>query len=410
MDIQAALAHNSPNMLGLPPILAQVTAEPSTRPSSFTFFERLLANDTVRHTTVGGWITLFCGIFGGVLIGKLANVSLTNIAARLEKRGWRVRSIITRSFAGPANLGLIGMGISVGIGQLAPSPQLFDGAGKGLALLYIVAIGWLLYNLIDLVDSALRNITSRTETKLDDQLVPLVTKTIRIFLIVIVVLFTAENIFGANISAWLAGLGIAGLAVSLAAQDSIKNVFGSITLIIDQPFSQGDFIKVADYTGNVEEVGFRSTRLRTPDGTLVTIPNSKMADSAIENYQARKSIRRVLELTITYDTPLAKVEQAVGIVKEVLAEPEIAGSFDLEKLPPRVYFNNMASSSLNIQVFYWFTTLDFWAFNAHAERVNLRLMQRFEQAGIEFAFPTQTLYLASDPKRKLAHACLPSGQ
>ncbi|HWH70538.1 MAG TPA: mechanosensitive ion channel family protein, partial [Candidatus Sulfotelmatobacter sp.] len=357
----------------------------------------------IRHTTVGGWITLFCGIFGGVLVGKLANVAIVNISQRLATRGWRVRSIITRSLAGPANLALIGVGISIGIGHLAPSPQLFEAAGKGLGLLYIIAAGWLLYNLIDLVDSALRNITSRTETKLDDQLVPLVTKTIRIFLIVIVVLFTAENIFGANISAWLAGLGIAGLAVSLAAQDSIKNVFGSITIIIDQPFAQGDFVKVGDYSGNVEEVGFRSTRLRTPDGTLVTIPNSKVADSNIENFQARKGIRRAFDLAITCDTPPAKVEEALRIIKEVLAEPDIAASFDLQNLPPRVYFSNLAASSLNIQVMYWFTPTDFWAYNAHAEKVNLRLLQRLEQAGIEFAFPTQTLYLASDPKRKLVH-------
>lgn len=378
------------------PALAQ-----ATQPAAPTFFERLITNDTIRNTTIAGWGILFCGVFGGVLVGKVISVALRNAADHLGKRNWRARAIVLRSLTGPVNLALIGAGISIGIGQLAPSPQLHDAASKGLALLYVITVGWLLYNLIDLVDAALRDITARTETKLDDQLVPMVTKSIRIFLIIIVALFAAENIFGANISAWLAGLGIAGLAVSLAAQDSIRNVFGSVTILIDQPFTQGDFIKVGDVSGSVEEVGFRSTRLRTPDGTLVTIPNSKMADSNIENFQSRPAMRRIIDITITYDTPLAKVEEAIQIVKSVLAEPDIAANFDLNTLPPRVFFNNLNSDSLNIRAFYWFASLDFWAFNAHAELVNLRIMQRFEQAGIEFAFPTRTLFLATDPKRKL---------
>ena len=124
-------------------------------------------------------------------------------------------------------------------------------------------------------------------------MVPLITKTIRVFLLVIMALFAAENVFQANISAWLAGLGIAGLAVSLAAQDSIKNVFGSITILMDQPFAQGDFVKMASFSGTVEEVGFRSTRLRTPEGSIVTIPNSEVANASIENLARRPAIRRV---------------------------------------------------------------------------------------------------------------------
>jgi MscS family membrane protein len=254
---------------------------------------------------------------------------------------------------------------------------------------------------VDLVEVALRNITARTETKLDDQLVPLVRKSLRVFVVVVFSLFIAENVFGANIGTWLAGLGIAGLAVSLAAQDSIKNVFGSITIILDQPFQQGDVINFTGTLGTIEEIGFRSTRLRTHQGTLVTIPNSKLTDTPVENITARPNIRRMFSITITYDTPLAKIEQAVQIVRDILAQPDIQSAFNMEKFPPRVYFDELNADSLNIKVFYWFHPAVYWDYLEHAQRFNLRLMQRFEEAGIDFAFPSRTLYLAGDSKRLL---------
>src|SRR5690606_23160639 len=135
-----------------------------------------------------------------------------------------------------------------------------------IAFLYIIAIGWFIYNLVDLVDIALRRLTAKTASKLDDMIAPLIRKALRIFVVVIFVLFVAENVFGADITAWLAGLGIAGLAVSLSAQDSIKNLFGSITILLDKPFPVGDRIIFNGTDGFIEEIGFRSTRIRTFGG------------------------------------------------------------------------------------------------------------------------------------------------
>lgn len=115
-------------------------------------------------------------------------------------------------------------------------------------------------------------------------------------------------------------LGIAGLAVSLAAQDSIKNLFGSVTIFIDNPFSVGDRIVFSGTDGFVEEIGFRSTRIRTLTGHLVTVPNMKFIDEAVENITARPYIRRTMNMTITYDTPPDKIEQAVQIIRDLLAE------------------------------------------------------------------------------------------
>ena len=370
----------------------------ATQPANLPFFERLLTNDTIRNTTLVGWLVLFGGIFVGVTLGKIASTVLRAVAARVATHGWEMRSIVIRSFAGPSQLALIGLGISIGIGQLAPSPQLSASAARFLALLYIVTIGWIIYNCIDLVHAALQKITSRTESKLDDQIVPLVTKTIRVFEVVIITLFAAENVFGANIGAWLAGLGIAGLAVSLAAQDSIKQLFGSISILVDHPFTQGDFVKIAGQSGTVEDFGFRSTRLRTADGTLVTISNSEVANSAIENFQRRPAIRRIIDVTLTYDTPPEKLREAIAILQGILAEPEVAGSFDLQKMPPRVYLDNLNADSINIKVFFWVKSLDYWPYMELLQKVNLMILERLAAAGIELAFPTRTLYLASDPK------------
>ncbi|NJL30619.1 MAG: mechanosensitive ion channel family protein [Phycisphaerales bacterium] len=188
---------------------------------------------------------------------------------------------------------------------------LFDFTLRIVKFLYLLALGWFLYNLVDVLDLWLTDITAKTDSKLDDMLVPLVRKTLRIFLILVFSLVVAQNVFGLNITGWLAGLGIAGLAVSLAAQDSIKNLFGSITVFFDRPFSVGDFINFEGQDAVVEEIGFRSTRMRTLDGHLVSVPNMKFIDGSVRNISERESMRRVLDVTITYDTPPEKIQRAI---------------------------------------------------------------------------------------------------
>jgi len=238
-----------------------------------------------------------------------------------------------------------------------------------------------------------------------EMLIPLIRKTLRIFLVVIGVLFVADSVFNQNIGALLAGLGIAGIAVSLAAQDSLKNVFGSITILMDRPFRIGERIVYADFDGVIEEIGFRSTKLRTLTGHLVTIPNSNIVNDPVENIGRRPYIRRIINVTITYDTPREKILQAVQILRNILEEEGIREpihpTIDGDEYPPRVYFNDFNADSLNILVIYWFAPPAYWDYLEHAQRVNLRIFEEFERAGIEFAFPTRTLYLAGDPKREL---------
>jgi len=257
----------------------------------------------------------------------------------------------------------------------------------------VLAIGWTMYRLVDVAEIYLKRWTSKTRTQLDDQLVPIIRKALRVFVIIVMVLFIAQNIFAWNIGALLAGLGIGGLAFALAAQDALKNFFGSVTIFADRPFAMGDLIKIGEHTGSVEEVGFRSTRIRTLTGHLVTIPNSKISDTAVENIGRRPSIRRKLDVTLTYDTPPEKMAQAVNIIREMLQAR--SDHFEAGK-PPQVHFNDFNADSLNIVVYYWFAPPDWWAYLAFNHDFNMELLRRFNEESIEFAFPTQTLYLKQD--------------
>jgi MscS family membrane protein len=327
----------------------------------------------------------------------VASSALSSAAQRLQSRGWPARSAVFRHAAGPANLAIATVGLAGGLRAIYLADNVRTFSNKLLSLLMIVAIAWFIYNLIAMVDLLLRRVLRRTEPKLLDTVVALVRKALRIFLLVMVGLFVIQNIFEQNITAWLAGLGIAGLAVSLAAQDPIKNIFGSFTVLAERPFVLGDRIIFNTIDGTVEEIGFRSTRIRTAAGHLVTVPNMRFTDGTIENISRRPSLRRAMTLALTHGTTPEKIEEALRLVRGVLAEPEIAVELNLPAEPPQAYFSEFAESSLNITVVYWYAInqagRDMISFQKHAERVSLRILRAFGNAGITFAFPTRTVHV-----------------
>jgi MscS family membrane protein len=169
-----------------------------------------------------------------------------------------------------------------------------------------------------------------------------------------------------------------------------------------------------NYDGVVEEVGFRCTKLRTMTDHLVTIPNSTLVNDSIENAARRRTIRRLLDITITYDTPRERIAAAVQAIRDILEEKDIREKIHpivgFEELPPRVHFNEFKADSLNIQVLYWYAPPEWWEYMEHCERVNYRIMEEFERLGVEFAFPSRTIYLAGDSQRGLAARLLESGK
>ena len=254
-----------------------------------------------------------------------------------------------------------------------------------------IAVAYAIYSLVDVIEFYLTRWTSKTKTKLDDMLVPVIRKSIRISIAIISSIYIIDNIFHQNIRSILLGAGVGGIAIALAAKDTIANFFGSITIFADKPFQIDELVKINDYYGPVEEVGFRSTKIRTLEGHLVTIPNSIVANTNIENVGQRPFIRRTSNITITYDSGTDNTHKAVDIIKDVLASVEEI-NHDPDRAP-RVYFNDFNDCSLNIYMSYWVVPADYWVYMEVNEKVNFEIMKRFEADKIEFAFPTQTLYL-----------------
>jgi MscS family membrane protein len=234
------------------------------------------------------------------------------------------------------------------------------------------------------------------EDSLNAQLLRLTARIAGIVLGLVIIFYGASQI-GIPLVGVLAGVGVGGLAIALAAQDSLKNLLGSLMIFMDQPYKPGERIVVEGHDGFVEQIGLRSTKIRMLDGALTAIPNEKMANLDIENIGRRSFIRRQTSITITYATPPEKIEKAVGIIKDILQDHEGMRP----ELPPRVFFNEFNPDSLNIQLSYWYHPPRRWRALAFDERVNLEIVRRFTTEGIEFAFPTSTTYVTQKDGKSL---------
>ncbi len=259
------------------------------------------------------------------------------------------------------------------------------------------AIFFFAYRLLDILELQLYQYVKRDDNLLDLNFVQVVRLVTRFVVVIVGSIYVVRALSGKPLTAIFAGLGIGGIAFALAAQDTLKNLLGGVMIMMDTPFNVGERIVVEGCDGVVEEIGFRSTRVRTLTGHLVTVPNEKMAGNRVENIGKRPHIRRLTNITITYDTPVEKVERALSLIRNILNNHK--GMHP--DFPPRVFFNEFNDASLNIMMLYWFHPNDYWAYMEFTESVNLRIMQAFEAEGIEFAFPTSTTYLAQDDQRPL---------
>ncbi|MBV6644874.1 MAG: mechanosensitive ion channel [Cyclobacteriaceae bacterium] len=247
------------------------------------------------------------------------------------------------------------------------------------------------YQLVNILSMYLEKVARSSSSTLDDQLVPLLRKTLKAFVVVIGTLFVLDNM-NIDIIPLLTGLSIGGLAFALAAQDTIKNFFGSLMIFIDKPFQIGDWITSGEIDGNVEEVGFRSSRIRTFRNSVMYVPNGKMADSTIDNHGLRRYRRFYTQIGLMYDTPPELIEIFVeGLRKIVEQHP------DTRKDYHNIYFNDMASFSLNIMFYIFFDVPDWSAELKARHEILLEIMKLADKLGVNFAFPTQTLHMENFP-------------
>ncbi|MBC6411000.1 MAG: mechanosensitive ion channel family protein [Ekhidna sp.] len=249
----------------------------------------------------------------------------------------------------------------------------------------------IMYRIVNIVSIYLAKAAQKTDSTLDDQLIPLLRKTLKAFVITIGTLFILDNL-NIPILPLLTGLSIGGLAFALAAQDTIKNFFGSIMIFIDKPFQVGDWITSGEVDGTVEEVGFRSSRVRTFRNSMIYVPNSKLADNVIDNHGLRRYRRFYTQITITYDTPPELIEIFVKGLRKIVDEHPVTW-----KENHHIYFNDMASFSLNI-MFYVFFDVPTWGEELQARHeVLMSIVKLAKELGVNFAFPTQTLHVENLP-------------
>ena len=258
------------------------------------------------------------------------------------------------------------------------------------AVLVLIA-AWGVLALSGIIDSRLRKI-ARHGKLLDDITIGMIGTVFKILVALSAVLFIGQSIFELNITALLAGAGVVGLAVALAAKDTISNFFGTLVIIADAPFRIGDHVEAGGVSGIVEHVGMRSSKLRTAEDTLCTVPNSVLTGGTVKNLSPRGVLKHEWTLTLVYDTSPAQMDEALKILHELM--DGFSGA-DAPAFSPRIYFSGFGESSLDIHVVMWLKTTTFERYERLVGELNSAILTRFAAAGLQFAYPTRTLYVGN---------------
>lgn len=311
---------------------------------------------------------------------------LKSWAAKTETR-WD--DILVSLADGPVKMGSFIILLNIGL-QIFDWPAWIERYLSRLTLI-VIALALVVVSLrvIDFMVAAWRSHPKPgSDSSFNEQFLLLVGKLLKAVLVVIATLTLLGNL-GVNITALLGSVSVLGLALGLAAQDTVSNLFGTVAVFVDKPFKVGDRIKVGgDVDGTVEEMGLRATRVRNLDGFLITVPNKSVGNNTVINITARKTIRAVLNYGVTYDTPAERVQMATEILTTIFKEHPLTSDYI-------VTFNRFDASSLNIEVVYVCNTTDFKTYTAALQQINLAIKKRFDDEKLEFAFPTQTLHVKS---------------
>lgn len=257
--------------------------------------------------------------------------------------------------------------------------------------LFTFALVWTAYGVVDIVAWYLGQKALLTESKFDDMLVPLMRRTFKVVVVLVGVVFVITRI-KSDLWGVVAGLSIGSLAVGFAAKESIENMFGTFTVLMDKPFQLGDLILMEGIEGTVEDVGFRSTRVRTPEDALITVPNRRFISAHVENRGLRRFRRTRTTLGITYDTPPELIEAFCEGVRELIRRHPYT-----RKDQYHVWFNAFDTSSLDILLQVFFEVPDWPTEQRERHRLYLDILRLADQLGVSFAFPTQTVNTPKEP-------------
>jgi MscS family membrane protein len=336
------------------------------------------------------WIALLLALLLALIIGYLLSYATRKLllkAAGFTRWDWDDE--VVKSMRGPLVMvyWVAAFVLLTAFLALAELPRRYILGGS--KLIAILAAGWFLVRLVEVAAQILVRFFEEREDDMAVAMVPVAKKVLKALVVVIVVIVGLQNM-GMDVGGLLAGLGIGGLAFALAAKSTLENLFGGLTIAFDRPFKVGDFVKVGDLVGTVEDLGLRSTRLRTLARTIVTIPNGQMVDSKIENFAKRDKMLYKPTFGVQYDTSLEQLRFIVDEFKRYLLQhPRVMEDF-------RVRFAGYGASSMDIEVFSYVSSSDFGEYTGIKEQISLDLGQIIVEAGAEFAFPSQTVYVGKD--------------
>ncbi|HIE44163.1 MAG TPA: mechanosensitive ion channel family protein [Candidatus Omnitrophica bacterium] len=346
---------------------------------------REILSRTFLNFTIWDYVLIFITILTALAVNKIVGYILRNKLKPLAKRTrTKIDELFLHAIDGPLAFFVFVIAFFIITHRFFQGPLI----NKIFQILVSINVAYLLIKLVDVLEVYLSPIAKRTESKLDEQLLPIIKRSLKIFIAVMAVMIIVDNL-GYNIKTILAGLGIGGLAFALAGKDILSNFFGSIIIFADRPFEVGDRVVVGNYDGIIETIGMRSTRLRTLDGTLVAIPNSTMANSSINNIAKRPTIKNLFTLSLTYNTSYDKMKEALDILRDIYKNHPSTENY-------WVYFNKYGAHSLEILVIHWCKYTKYEEYLKATEEINLEIKRRFEEKGIEFAFPTQTIYVKKE--------------
>lgn len=332
---------------------------------------------------VASLVYIFFAFYISKLFDFLIGVWLKRWASRTTSN---LDDLLLEALRGPVKMVTFVIFLHVGLTVFRWPDRVQGFLSKALIVIVAFSITYVSLKVVDLLMGVWRerNVVG-TDKSFDEQLFPIVRKSVKMFVVIIAVLVTAQNL-RIDITGAIASLSIGGLALGLAAQDTLANLFGAIAVYMDKPFRIGDRIQLADVDGTVESIGMRSTRVRSLDGYLITVPNKTMGNATIVNVTERPTIKTVMNIGLTYDTSAEKIRRALAIIQEVYGKSPKTKELTIN-------FNRFGDSALNINVVHLWNSTDNKEYLEGMQDMNLKLKECFDAEGIEFAFPTQTLHV-----------------
>jgi MscS family membrane protein len=330
-------------------------------------------------------------VLARVIGWALARAIGATIGRLVSRTSTRWDDVVLERLAAPLSAACTIAVLAAGVPFLSLSESTALGTMHTIRIGFLVVLFWTLWRLVDVAGQLLARSAWAISATSSRALLPLAGRMAKVGVLAIGVVAVLSTL-GYPVASLVAGLGLGGLALALAAQKTVENHFGAFSIGIDQPFREGDFVKIEEFVGTVEAIGLRSTRFRTLDRTIITIPNGKLADMRLESFAVRDRIRLALNVGLVYDTTSAQMRQVLaGIERLLRTHPKIWPDSIV------VRFSALAASSLDIEVMAWFRTADWGEFQLIRQDLLLGFMQIVEQAGTAFAFPTRTIQLAPSP-------------